>query len=201
MRTKRPKRIAGKKTNAGQRSLKWLRDRGWHAEMVEHYVHRPQGAGQAARFAGGYRKDCGGFIDILAWRDDEPGGILERGALLEDGGAHIKCDPASGYWCKSIHFLAVQATSRQQIAPHIRAYRDVEVFVKRGSPEQADKKRAEHAELIKRMLAWINAPGGAFVIHGWEPVEAPTKKGGVKCRWELTIKVVTARDLIPEATT
>ncbi len=170
---KRPKRIKGKDIKAGQRSLKYLRDRGWTCGIVEHYQSNFAGAGQKARFAGGYRVDLFGFVDIVCYRPDP---------IDMDG--------------KSVSVLFVQATSRQQIAPHLRAYRQSEVYVKRGSPEQAEKKRAEHRELIERMRRMIDAPGAVFVIHGWECVEAPTKAGGIKPAWRVEERIVRLEDIL-----
>jgi hypothetical protein len=67
MKTKRPQRIPGKKLNAGARSLKHLRRLGYTAEVCEQFKARVQGKGQAAVFAGGFRKDLFGFVDILAF--------------------------------------------------------------------------------------------------------------------------------------
>jgi hypothetical protein len=71
MRQKRPPRIKGKKTNAGQRSMNYLRKLGYTVDKAEHYVSRPQGAGQAAKFAGGYRKDLFGFMDLIAYGEND----------------------------------------------------------------------------------------------------------------------------------
>lgn len=173
-RQRRPKKAkAAGKLKAGQRSLKYLRDQGWIAEVVEKYIARVEGTGQRRAFAGGYRRDLFGFADVLAFRTD---------AIAING--------------KPVTVLAIQTTSRQQIASHLRTYRNVEAFVGRGTAEQAAKKRQEHAALVRRLLAWIAAPGCAAVIHGWEAVCVPKKSGdGDKVVWQLTEKVLTDDDL------
>jgi hypothetical protein len=67
IRTRRPPRVKGAKLKAGQRSLAWLRKRGYTAEVCEQFKARVEGRGQAARFMGGFRKDLHGFMDILAF--------------------------------------------------------------------------------------------------------------------------------------
>ena len=160
--------------NAGQRSLKWLRDRGWFAEVAEKYIARVEGESQSHRFRGGYRKDLFGFMDILAF----------RAVPVEIGE-------------KAVNVLAVQTTSRQQMAGHLRSYRDVEAFVARGSAEQAERKRIEFASLQLRLTEWIGTPCCAFMLHGWEPVSVPKKQGGGhKVVWTLSERIVSAADLI-----
>lgn len=170
---RQPKATNAGALQAGRRTMEHLRARGWQVSLAEHWVASVEGKGQQQKYRGGYRKDLGGFIDVLAWRA-EPVTI---------GG-------------KAVCVLAVQTTSRQQIAPHLRAYRDVDVFAARGSAEQAEKKRKEHAALVERMLAWIAAPGCAFVVHGWEPLSVPKKEGGGhKVVWKVEERIVTAADL------
>jgi hypothetical protein len=148
-RTKRPPRIKGRKTKAGERSLRHLRKLGYEAAVAEKYVAKVFGNNQRSTFAGGFRKDLFGFIDILAYREDT---------------AHPQT-------------LAVQTTSRQQITAHLRAYR-------------------KDAELSARIRRWLSVPGRAFVVHGWECVEVPTKRGdGTKAEWQLTERWVTAEDV------
>ncbi len=146
MRTKRPPKAKGKKLNAGQRSLKFLRGQGFTAEVCEKYITNVFGAAQKERFAGGYRKDLFGFMDILAYRDD-------------------------GFT------LAVQTTSRQQMTKHLRDYR-------------------RDPELCERIRNWIRGEGRGFVVHGWEPLLVPTKAGGTKVRWEVTVRAVTMLDVV-----
>lgn len=55
------------KARPSTHSLKHLRDRGYDAEVCEKYVARVAGKGQQMKFAGGYRKDLFGFMDILAF--------------------------------------------------------------------------------------------------------------------------------------
>ncbi len=175
-RSKRPPRAkkAGK-LNAAQRTMKYLRDRGWTAEVVEKFIHRAEGAGQKSRFAGGYRKDLFGFADVLAFRPDP---------VSIDG--------------KAVHFLAIQTTSRQQIAQHLRDYRDVENYIGRGSAEQQAKRRKEHGELLSRIMRWLGTPCAVFLMHGWEPLLVPKKSGGEKVQWTLTERVVVESDLEQE---
>jgi hypothetical protein len=174
-RKRRPPRVKGLKTNATQRTLKWLRDRGWTADVTEKYVSTVAGEGQKKRFGGGYRKDLFGFCDVLAYRVEAP-------------------------VCGGPTMIAIQCTSRQQITPHLRAYRDVEAYVKRYTGEKAKAKaRVEHTALVERILNWLASPYRAFVVHGWEPVSVPKKNGdGMKVQWELTTHVVTAEDFVDE---
>ena len=70
---------------------------------------RPEGKGQRAKFAGGFRRDAFGFMDVLAFRPERMvGGYL---ALDE-----------SGLETPSIT-LAVQCTTKRQVSDHLRAYR------------------------------------------------------------------------------
>ena len=172
-RSRRAPRVKGLKTNSTQRSLKWLRDRGWIADVTERFVATVEGADQKRRFGGGYRKDLFGFCDILAYAN-QPQRIEGRDVLA----------------------LAVQATSRIQIAPHLRAYRDIEVYVSRCTGEKARAKaRLEHPAIIRRILDWIASPHRALVIFGWEPVSVPKKSGtGDKVQWTLTTHIVTLED-------
>lgn len=52
--------------NSG-RTLQHLHKAGWYAESSEKYITRPQGKGQKAEYAGGYRKDLFGFLDVIAF--------------------------------------------------------------------------------------------------------------------------------------
>lgn len=176
-RTRRPPRIKGLKTNATQRSLKWLRDRDWTADVTEKFISTVEGEGQKRRFGGGYRKDLFGFCDILAY-GREPMRIEGQDVLA----------------------LAIQATSRMQIAPHLRAYRDIEVYVNRYTGDKARAKaRAEHPELVRRILDWINSDYRALLIFGWEAVAVPKKNGGGdKAVWQLTTHIVTPADFQEE---
>lgn len=171
----RAERVKGLKTNATQRSLKWLRDRGWTADVAEKFVGRVEGEGQKNRFAGGYRKDLFGFCDVLAY-----------------GPAPMRIEG------RDVLALAVQCTSRQQIAPHLRAYRDIEVYVDRWDSEKARAKaRREHPELVRRILDWIASPSRLFLLHGWEAVAVRKKRGfGTKTVWQLTTHVVTPEDFV-----
>ena len=93
MKRKRP-------VQAGGRTLEFLHDRGYHADKVEQWVPRPEGKGQRAKFAGGFRRDAFGFMDVVAFRP------AERSLL-----------------CPQPVTLAVQCTTKQQITNHLRAYR------------------------------------------------------------------------------
>ena len=75
------------------RTLAALRKHGYHAEVCEKYITRPQGKGQAAKFAGGYRKDLFGFLDVISFHPSLAG------------------------------VLGVQVTSRQQVSAHLKNYR------------------------------------------------------------------------------
>jgi len=100
----------------------------------------------------GYRKDLFGVVDILAFEPDKPG------------------------------VLAVQATSRPQIAAHLAQY------------QQNDDTR----DFLKR---WFAARGRRFEIHGWQKWLIPTKPGAAadwKARWVAEVRVVTPDDLIEE---
>jgi hypothetical protein len=176
-RSRRPPRVKGLKTNGTQRSLKWLRDRGWTADITEKFISTVAGAGQKQRFGGGYRKDLFGFCDILAY-----------------GAKPIRIEG------QDVLALAIQSTSRQQIAPHLRAYRDIEVYASRYTGEKAKAKaREEHPLLVQRILDWIASPARALLIHGWEPVSVPKKSGdGSKVAWTLTTHVVTPEDFVEE---
>jgi hypothetical protein len=147
-RVKRPPRVKGRKLKAGQRSLRHLRDLGYTAEVCEKYAARAAGKGQAAIFAGGFRKDLFGFADILAYN--------------------------------GVETIAVQTTSRQQVTAHVRAYR-------------------KDAEVSQRIRDWIRHPGRRLVLHGWECVEVPAKRGGTKAAWQLTERVIAAEDLAESA--
>lgn len=156
---------------AAQRTLKYFRDRGWFAEVTERWVEIKGGEAKK-EFKGGYRKDLFGFCDVLCFRSDQ---------LVMNG--------------KAVNLLAVQTTSRQQITNHLLMYRDVGTYVRLGLPEQADQKRKQHAALLERLRAWVDAPGCGFLIQGWEPVSVPKKSGGGhKVVWTVTDRFVTADD-------
>lgn len=77
---------------------------------------------------------------------------------------------------RDVSTVAVQTTSRQQIATHLRAYR-------------------KDAELAEHIVRWIKGPGRHFVIHGWECIEVPCKsKAGTKAVWEVTERWITCED-------
>lgn len=111
-RTRRPPKAKGAgKLNAAQRTMKFLRDRGWTAEVTEKYIHRVEGKGQQMKFSGGYRKDLFGFCDVLAYRQ-EP----------------TKLEVVDPHDYRNVHvcILAIQTTSRAQMTAHLRQYRDGE---------------------------------------------------------------------------
>jgi hypothetical protein len=139
--------IKGRKLKAGERSLRYLRKLGYTAEVCEQFRARVEGKKQRQIFQGGYHKDLFGFMDILAYNDQET--------------------------------IAVQTTSRNQIAAHVRKYRSDE-------------------ETAERIQEWLcGQPNRRFVIHGWECVEVPNKRGaGSHARWQVTEREVTAEDLV-----
>lgn len=142
------------KLKAGERSLRYLRALGYRAEVCEKFIAKVEGKGQQQRFSGGYRKDLFGFVDILAFRDS-----------------------CSHFGPEYQPTLAVQTTSRQQIAPHLRKFR--------GDPEIA--------RLIRE---WLAIPGRGLVIHGWEAVEVRNKsRPGTRVEWRVTERWVSAEDL------
>lgn len=171
---------------AGQRSLDYLRKRGWEAEIMEKFITHGGTAqqqtyidallGQRARLIDLLRKSCSldeavmqearHFLDKLkepqppvgigGYRKD-PFGFMD---ILAFGGNAI---------------LAVQTTSRAQITAHLRKYRQ--------DPEVRDKIRK-----------WLVGPA-AFHVHGWQRVELPTKTGGTKIRWQVHVREVFKEDL------
>jgi hypothetical protein len=147
-RTRRPPRVKGRKLKAAERSMKYLRAQAYHVDKCEQYKSRFGEAVKDGGFAGGFRKDLFGFMDLLCYSDAE--------------------------------VLAVQTTSRQQITAHLRQYR-------------------RDPEVAAAIRDWIGVSGRRFVIHGWECVEMPTRKGGVKAVWQLTERVVTLADVTEEA--
>lgn len=114
-------------------------------EVCEQY--RPSfGAGQAAKFAGGHRKDLFGFADALAFHPSMP------------------------------VVIAVQITSRPQMTPHLRKYRD-------------------DYKVRQNIMCWLAQPGRQFVMHGWRKKKLPTKAGGTKVRWECEELEITLATL------
>lgn len=75
----------------------------------------------------------------------------------------------------SAEVLAVQSCRRGEIKAHIDKYR-------------------EDPEVAKAIRDWLAQPGRAFVIHGWEAADRPTKDGkGTVRRWEVKeVRVVLA---------
>ena len=137
----------GRKLQASQRSLAYLRKYGWTAEVCEQFKARVEGKGQQRLFKGGFRKDLFGFMDILAYK----------------GHATV----------------AVQTTSRRQIATHLREYR-------------------RNPKVRQRILGWLQGGHRSFVIHGWECVVVPCigkSKNPTKGEWQLTQRFVRAEDL------
>ena len=120
----------------------------WHVDLADHFL----------RFAdlmilppspgqGGIRKDLFGFIDGIAFKPHEPG------------------------------VVAVQWTSRQQIATHLREYRD-------------DDEKAWN------VARWLSAEGRQFLLLGWECREVPCKsREGMKRMWVCEERWVRKEDL------
>ena len=94
---------------AGGRTLRHLRKLGYHADKVEQYITPVAGKDYKPKFAGGYRRDPFGFMDVLAFRraSSSPGPVGH-----EEWG--LETPPVT---------LAVQCTTRQQITKHLRDYR------------------------------------------------------------------------------
>ena len=63
------------------RTLKWLRDEGYHSDVVERFIRRPGLPG------GGFRKDFQGFGDILAYSNTETVMVQSCGTSYS---AHLK---------------------------------------------------------------------------------------------------------------
>ena len=146
---KKPRRLParGAKATAGvQRSLKLLRERGYHADVCERWVANPVGKAQASKFTGGYRRDLFGVADIVAFHPSLP------------------------------EVLLVQVTTRDQIGPHVRAYRTDRAI----------------AALLND---WLRQSNRQFVIHGWYAVERATKSGGKVVRWRCEEQEIIAGDL------
>lgn len=140
-----------KKMKAAGRTLTYLRKLGYHVDKVEQWVPQPEGKGQRAKFAGGFRRDAFGFMDVLAFRPSHPFQPLPTPERV----------------------VAIQCTTRRQIADHLRNYR-------------------RDAKIREKILDWL-ACGCAFVIHGWwqEKVEN-TSCPGTHTRWRLDERQVTS---------
>lgn len=186
---KRPKRLTGRKLKAGERSLKHLRTKGWTAEVAEKFVTLGGTQAQKAYIDElvEQRETLLRFVASLA-ADPTPDPAVMR-SLLELPAP--KPPPGVGGYRKDLfgfidilafrgdETLAVQTTSRQQMAAHLLKFR-----------------RDDTTRQI--ILDWLADDHRTFVIHGWQCVELPTKKGGVKAAWQVTERVVEAADLTIE---
>ena len=64
-----------------ERTLKYFRDQGYMCDMVERFIRNPKHP------AGGFRKDCFGFGDILAFNESETLLIQSCGSAYSE---HLK---------------------------------------------------------------------------------------------------------------
>lgn len=186
MRTKRPKRITGRQLKAGERSLRYLRKHGWTAEVVEKFV-TVGGTKAMDNYIAVLKEQRDRLIRFVCERENpraravmpsvedflinipEPTAPSSVGGFRKDPFGFIDILAFRGD-----EMLAVQTTSRQQTAAHLRKFRSDDVV----------------AEKIRKWLAG----GWSFVLHGWECVEVEAKKGGVKAEWQVTERPVEVAD-------
>lgn len=175
--------------NATKRSLNYLRKDGWTVDVAEKFVTH-----------GGTRAQETYIDELLSQRTGliralrqlapadpetaEPEAKRFLAALIEP-----KPPAGVGGYRKDLfgfvdimayrldQTLAVQTTSFQEMAPHIRDFRDDD-------------------ELRVRILDWIRDEHRSLVIHGWRCMEVPLKRGsGTKAQWQLTERTVEPADL------
>lgn len=103
MPTETPPKPKRPKLRATERTLKALRDRGYHAEVCERFVAFAHGE-QKEKFAGGFKKDLFGYMDVLAYWDSS------RTDIEQPDVAKV------GSW-------AIQSTSKACMSNHLRDYR------------------------------------------------------------------------------
>jgi hypothetical protein len=103
MPTQTPQKPKRPKLKATERTLKALRARGYHAEVCERFVAFAGGE-QAKKFAGGFRKDLFGYMDIVAYWDTS-----RRDVVMPDAAT-------VGSW-------AIQSTSKASMSNHLKDYR------------------------------------------------------------------------------
>ena len=177
--------ITGGDANATQRSLAWLADNGYLADVAERWVPRIE------RRPDTYAQTLAEQLDRIA---NEFGGGRPWGEAIEAGAAKLRAMAEGPFYLPGGHrkdlfgfidilaisdktTVAVQATSRAKTTEHIRKYR------------RDDKVRAA-------ILKWISKPSRAFVIFGWARKEIPNAKGsGTHRRWFVEERWVTTADL------
>jgi len=77
-----------------ERTLKYLRDDGWTADMIERWIRNPKHP------AGGFRKDYLGFGDILAFRGPETLIVQSCGSAFAEHVKTILALPDAYEWVK-----------------------------------------------------------------------------------------------------
>jgi hypothetical protein len=80
------------KTSPTQRTLKHYRDLGYDCDVIERWVRNPKHP------AGGFRKDCFGFADILAFNKSEIVLIQSCGQSFSAHLKKIKENPHAKKW-------------------------------------------------------------------------------------------------------
>lgn len=193
------RRLKVGKLNATQRSLNYLRKRGWEVDVGEKFVTYGGTNAQKA------------YVDELLEQRAElirrlrtlslgtftatPADVMTEVAETKRFVAGLKePKPPAGIGgvrkdlfgfmdieaYRGDETLAVQTTSFQQMAPHLREFRRDE-------------------ELRNRILKWIRGANRSLVIHGWRPMEVAKKRGdGTKAEWQVTERLVEAADLSEE---
>jgi hypothetical protein len=155
------------KTNATQRSLKYLRERGWQCAIVEKWLP----ARGTMKF--GVRQDVWGFGDILACRPKVYGEICSRckgtGAeFLEVRNQTISCNVCFG---------------KGQLLVSEKTIALIQTF-----PMARWKDHAEKLAAIPELQKWKSS-GGIVIIHGWALKPKDGIRGAKKV-WTLREELV-----------
>lgn len=77
------------------RTLKWLRDQGWSADVVERWMKNPKHP------AGGYRKDLFNIIDIIALSNRGIMGVQSCGQAFAEHNRKVLAEPLALKWLEA----------------------------------------------------------------------------------------------------
>lgn len=188
------RRLRVGKLNATQRSLNFLRKQGWEVDVGEKFVTYGGTNAQKA-YVAELLEQRAELINLVKQLQmfpcdavlaqprtkrflaelKEPRPPAGIGGVRKDLFGFMDIEAYRGD-----ETLAVQTTSFQQMAPHLREFRRDE-------------------ELRNKILKWIRGANRSLVIHGWRPMEVAKKRGdGTKAEWQVTERLVEPADLSGE---
>ena len=89
-------------TDSNLKSTELLRRRGYVVEKCEQWIPRPQGRAQAAKYAGGFRRDLFGFADLIAFHPEIPVVLFVQTTSKKQMGAHMRHYRTDAKVCQNI---------------------------------------------------------------------------------------------------